>query len=433
MPGGRHLLDMGEFFQDPPKSPTRDTTRRAHSPEKETASRREPAVGEEGDIAEAPAAVEGEQRATSSRALRISEEASKVVEEERRRHPMTSSFLNTGFGSPLVGRKQPPNGGAHLGPTKYSAKLEAVKPAPHLIANFVKQTTRPPMAKVNSDPGPGQYDYVRPGELTASARKRLPRTRAFDKQTGRDGPGAPDYLADAESARPYSAPVVVHQAAATAPMPFSRAALEAPFAPAQALAALARGRALSPHAVIAATWDKQTPKSAKKASARPARGDAGMSYADIGMGQWFDEWGNPLQGGPGGGLSSGSGGAGYDSARIAAEYAGARPTRFGGIARPADGEEAMWGTGGLRSPPKLGTMPRSSRTAEVAGLRLSGSIKSGGTSTGPRASAPDPRGDLRPQYDVVRERAPSWSLPRNRTDKPKKWQPPRKLLEAHMY
>jgi hypothetical protein len=326
--------------------------------------------------------------------------------------------MNTGFDAPLVSMHKMPDGGAHLGPTKYSANYNSVRPATKLIADFKRQTDRPPMTQATSEPGPGFYELPR-GSIEMARRKKFPQTRAFDKQKGREGTGG---LLDPEGDdRPFSAPVVVHPQ--SAPMPFSRAAMDTPFAPAEAMAALAKGRTTSPHAAIAAGWDR----SAKSSASARGKQNGSFSYADIGMGMWFDEWGRPLE-------DDSTGGRGSYEYGGAAEYAvsGGKATRYGGVVRPGDGAAERWATGGLRVPPKLGTMPKTTRTDEVMSMRLSGSNKSGGTSTGLRASRPDFREGLSPQYDYVKERSPSWSLPRNRHDKPKKWKPPKKLIQEHM-
>eukprot|EP00951_Prasinocladus_malaysianus_P047417 scaffold650379_cov38-Prasinocladus_malaysianus.AAC.1 len=75
-------------------------------------------------------------------------------------------------------------------------------------------------------------------------------------------------------------------------------------------------------------------------------------------------------------------------------------------------------------------MPKSSRATEVRGLKMMSSIKSGAPASAERV---DDRTDIDPRYAYVKPSSPAWSLPKNRNDKPKKWTPPRKLIEAHMY
>ena len=207
--------------------------------------------------------------------------SSGAVAKEGEPRPMTSSFKNTGFDSRTVGRAQPKNGGAHLGPTKYNANYYSIIPTPRQIANFPRQLKRPPLlANRSRDPGPGHYDPPRtadgaPVKPPSRVRRRsdYPNTRAFAHQKGREE------FTQVHDTRPTTAPIVVHSSTA---LPFSHAATQVPYAPVAALQAMQSRRQStapqrlqgsapsSPHAsIMSATWASQQLRSPAVSSQRP--------------------------------------------------------------------------------------------------------------------------------------------------------------------
>lgn len=341
--------------------------------------------------------------------------------------PLTSSFKNTGMDKPSVQRAKPQNGGAHLGPAKYLVNYKPVTPAPKSVADFQRQLSRPLFCEDDGRPGPGYYEPPPTGRTGCSRRgQRYPGTRAFDKQKGRDP------FSKVHDTRPATAPVVMHT---SSPLPFSPPALQEPFAPIRAIQAMRESRAgqitrmtervgrpatvdsTRQHEMILAAWQ------AKHGADQQRPGTVPGSFADAGMGMWFDEYGHPL---------TSAVAVGWAPDQVPQEEVAWHKTRYGAAVSGQEVNTESWATGGLRTAPKLGTMPRCSRTAELQGQRILCSSKSGFPLTAPRCNQPDTRTDLNPKHDLVMAKAPSWSLPKNRTEKPKRWVPPKNLIEAHM-
>uniref|UniRef100_A0A061S2K9 Uncharacterized protein n=1 Tax=Tetraselmis sp. GSL018 TaxID=582737 RepID=A0A061S2K9_9CHLO len=351
----------------------------------------------------------------------------KKDKDEDQAPPLTSSFRNTGFGSPPVGREKARNAGAHLGPTKYDADYSCVWPSAKLIPDFGRQPERPPVpGRGGLSPGPGAYEVPPPGY---GCGLKCARSRDFSKQTGR-----PDYAA-AHDTRPATAPVVLHT---STPLPFAPPAVHEPYAPAQAMQAAGTGtaRAGSPthHQEILRQWEHGHPVGSLNGPPLPTGPSPGArpgsvpgSFGDAGMNMWFDEFGDPLTSA----VIVGWGAENSDRAGIAWGR-----QRFGGLATPHEVDPTPWETGGLKRGPKLVTIPRCSRTEELKGMRTLLSTKSGCPSSAPRCHASDTPltclCELNPSYSLTERRSPAWSLPKNRTEKPKTWKPPGWLIRQSM-
>ena len=437
MSAGRHFLTMPSDLLNggsTAKEPAEEKGKSAEATVDEAAAKAAGAEGEPDSPGQTPADKQGAAGAEQQDAAAggLVNSPSGAVSKEGDPRPMTSSFKNTGFESRTVGRSQPKNGGAHLGPTKYNANYYSIIPTPRQISNFPRQLKRPPLlANKSKDPGPGHYDpprtsYGAPVKPPSRVRRRsdYPNTRAFAQQKGRAE------FAEVHDTRPTTAPIVVHTSTA---LPFSQEATQVPFAPVAALQLMQSRRQStapqqrfqgsppsSPHAsIMAANWGSQQLQ--HPVSQRP--GTVPGTFADAGMGMWFDEWGQPL-------TSAVAVGWGTENSPQG-EIAWLK-TRYGGPVSDEMVNTEDWVTGGLRSPPKHGSMPRATRTDEVKGQRIMCSSKSGFPLTAPRCNQPDVRESLNPKHHLTERRSPSWSLPKNRTAKEKPWAPPRKLIEAHM-